>query len=658
MNSNMESADHMDKYVGKRLEGRYEIQALVGMGGMSNVYRAFDIIDQRQVAVKILRDEYLGNTEFLRRFKNESKAIAVLSHPNIVRVYDVSFTGRVHSIVMEYIDGITLKEYMEQQGALDYKEAVHFTLQILLALEHAHDKGIVHRDIKPQNIMLLKNGAIKVTDFGIARFARSEVKTLTDRAIGSVHYISPEQAMGDNTDEKSDIYSVGVMLFEMLTGKLPFEADSPVSVAIKQIHSQAVRPTSINPSIPRGLEDITVRAMQKDAASRYQSATEMIADIERFKSDPSIHFAYKYLDVESAPAQQKKYGRAISRSREEDPMGQKRKKTPYIPILTGVTFAFVLASLGFIGLMVYLNNPFTQVDDEVMPNLVGIKFETAKSQNSDLFEIVADGPATPNAEYGSGVIFEQTPKAGILVKVGSTVTVRVSSGQANNELPNFTNREATEVFAKLDDLGLKSEQINSYSSEVPIGSVIYTEPSKGSTVVAGAVVKVYVSIGPEEVLANVPDLIGVMEEDAKRYLEIVRLKPGNISYEENDTPEGTVIGQNPAPGALQPEDTEVDLVVSKGGSTNFKTLSIPVSMPNLDYAVTLTAKMDGEVVQEESGIVPSEIDYWNPSFRGEEQEVTIRIYIDNKLYVEYLLDFASKSYRETVNNAFEFALGG
>ncbi len=283
----------MDKYIGKRLEGRYEIQELIGMGGMANVYKAHDVIDDRPVAVKILRDEFVGNTEFLRRFKNESKAIAVLSHPNIVRVYDVTFTSRVNSIIMEYIDGITLKDYIERQSVLTWKEAVHFTLQILRALQHAHDKGIVHRDIKPQNIMLLQNGTIKVTDFGIARFARSEVKTITDRAIGSVHYISPEQAMGDNTDEKADIYSVGVMLFEMLTGRLPFEADSPVSVALKQIQSQAVRPTSLNPDIPAGLEDITVRAMQKDAYKRYSSAAEMISDIEEFKRNPSIHFEYK-----------------------------------------------------------------------------------------------------------------------------------------------------------------------------------------------------------------------------------------------------------------------------------------------------------------------------------------------------------------------------
>ena len=240
----------MENYVGKRLDGRYEIQEIIGVGGMAVVYKAYDNIDDRTVAVKILKEEFLANEEFRRRFKNESKAIAVLSHPNIVKVYDVSYGDRIQYIVMECVDGITLKEYIQQQGVINYKEAVFFVTQILRALQHAHDKGIVHRDIKPQNIMLLENGAIKVTDFGIARFSRSETRTMTDSTIGSVHYISPEQARGDITDDKADIYSVGVMLYEMLTGKLPFESDNTVSAAIMQLQQDPVKPREINPSIP------------------------------------------------------------------------------------------------------------------------------------------------------------------------------------------------------------------------------------------------------------------------------------------------------------------------------------------------------------------------------------------------------------------------
>ncbi|MCL1830271.1 MAG: protein kinase, partial [Oscillospiraceae bacterium] len=284
----------MDKYIGKRLDGRYEILEIIGTGGMANVYRAHDRLENVDVAVKILREEFLGNEDFVRRFKNESKAISLLSHPNIVKVFDVNFSDTVQCIVMELIDGITLKEYIDRQGQLGWRDAVFFTEQVLKALQHAHDRGIVHRDIKPQNIMLLANGTIKVMDFGIARFSRSETRTITDKAIGSVHYISPEQAKGDTTDAKADIYSTGVMLYEMLTGRLPFESDSPVSVAIKQISDTPKSMREVDDTIPLALEEITFKAMAKDPTKRYQSATQMLRDIEEFKRNPSIRFAYKY----------------------------------------------------------------------------------------------------------------------------------------------------------------------------------------------------------------------------------------------------------------------------------------------------------------------------------------------------------------------------
>ena len=284
----------LDKNIGKKLDGRYEITELIGIGGMADVYKAVDLADDRTVAVKILKNEYADNDDFVRRFRNESKAIAVLSHPNIVKIYDVGFSDKIQFIVMEYIDGITLKEFMEQQGVLKWKDSVHFIIQILRALQHAHDRGIVHRDIKPQNIMLFPDGTIKVMDFGIARFAREEGKTISDKAIGSVHYISPEQARGDITDEKSDIYSVGVMLYEMLTGVKPFDADTPIAVALMHMQNNARPPRTVNNTIPEGLEAIVLRAMQRDAAKRYQSASEMIKDIEEFKQNPSIVFEYSF----------------------------------------------------------------------------------------------------------------------------------------------------------------------------------------------------------------------------------------------------------------------------------------------------------------------------------------------------------------------------
>ena len=283
----------MNQYIGKRLDGRYEILELIGIGGMADVYLANDITTGRKVAVKILKEEYLTNEDFKRRFRNESKAIALLSHPNIVKIYDVSFGERVQFIVMEYVPGITLKEYIQQQGKVGWKETVHFTVQILRALQHAHDNGIVHRDVKPQNVMLLQDGTVKVMDFGIARFARENGRTISEKAIGSVHYISPEQARGEVADERSDIYSVGIVMYELLTGQLPFDGESPVAIALKQMQAEAKRPRELNPDIPEGLEEIVMRAMKKDPDLRYQSASEMLRDIDEFKRNPSVLFEYK-----------------------------------------------------------------------------------------------------------------------------------------------------------------------------------------------------------------------------------------------------------------------------------------------------------------------------------------------------------------------------
>ena len=322
----------MENYVGKRLDGRYEIMEIIGVGGMAVVYKAFDNMDQRTVAVKILKDEYIANEEFKRRFKNESKAIAVLSHPNIVKVFDVSYGDMLQYIVMEYVDGITLKEYTQQQGKVNIREALYFVTQILRALQHAHDKGIVHRDVKPQNIMLQSDGTIKVTDFGIARFSRSETRTMTDGAIGSVHYISPEQAKGNITDAKTDLYAVGVVLYEMLTGSLPFQSDNAVSVALMQLQKEPAMPRALNPEIPVGLEQIIMKAMQKNVIDRYQSASEMLYDIDCYKRNPNIKFNYTFNSTGSPGTQRAAAGqRPVGRATGSDNMqraGSQQRRMP------------------------------------------------------------------------------------------------------------------------------------------------------------------------------------------------------------------------------------------------------------------------------------------------------------------------------------------
>ncbi|HCA29201.1 MAG TPA: Stk1 family PASTA domain-containing Ser/Thr kinase [Ruminococcaceae bacterium] len=448
----------MDKYIGKRLDGRYEIREVIGVGGMAYVYKAHDTIDDRIVAVKILKDEFLANEEFTRRFKNESKAIAILSHPNIVKVFDVSFGERIQYIVMEYIDGITLKEYIEQQKDIRWKEAVHFTVQILRALQHAHDKGIVHRDIKPQNIMLLPDGTIKVTDFGIARFARSDIRltSAAEKAIGSVHYISPEQARGDITDEKADIYSVGVMLYEMLSGKLPFEADNAVSVAIMQMQTEPKRIREINPETPDGLEEITIKAMQKDPAKRYQSAAEMLYDIDEFKRNPSIHFAYKYF-VDETPT---RFVDAITRvkgsepsddsdSQGDDESGEEdgeKKNPPVIPILAAVAGAFVLVALLFVGavsLLGLFNDPDT--GEAPVPYLIGMDYTDVLNNKEYTDKFTIEPVAVNNDSFPKGQIYDQTPKPPQTRKLKSKITIYVSNGPQLIKIPDIIKNEHKDI---------------------------------------------------------------------------------------------------------------------------------------------------------------------------------------------------------------------
>lgn len=633
----------MDKYIGKKISDRYEILEIIGIGGMANVYRAHDILEDRIVAVKILRDEYSTNEDFKRRFKNESKAIAALSHPNIVNVYDVVFTDDMQCIIMEYIDGITLKEYIEQQGTVKWKEAVHFTVQILRALQHAHDKGIVHRDIKPHNIMFLADGTVKIMDFGIARFARSEISTITDKAIGSVHYISPEQAKGDVTDGKTDIYSVGVMLFEMLTGKLPFEADSPVSVAIKQIQSEPLKPREINPAIPEGLEEITMRAMQKDVTKRYQSAAEMLRDLDEFKRNPLIVFGYQAMDMIDAPGQSKKVaGKTAKRGKGQNNTAETDKKTPIVPILGGVAAAFVVVSILFIGIMIYFNNPFTTVAEVEVPNLVGEVYENAKkSEKYQDFDIQIES-SDYNNDYPKGTIYEQLPKEGRSVKIGSIIKVKVSLGPLSIVLDSYAGREATAVFAELQDLGLQPKEVKIYDDQISEGYVVYTDPGEGANLTSGDEVTVYVSMGSEHKQVAVPDLYGLTLEEARAQLSLYNLELGNFSYETSRVTQDTIFAQDPEYGTMVEEGTKVNVIISNG-STEMKSVQVYVQLPEEDRTVVVSAEMNGEEVDRET-INPAEVRVWKPTFRAEGGTERVIIYIDGEEYQRFEVDFDNESY--------------
>ncbi|MEM1484956.1 Stk1 family PASTA domain-containing Ser/Thr kinase [Oscillospiraceae bacterium PP1C4] len=647
----------MDKFLGKKLDGRYEIMEIIGIGGMANVYKAYDAIEDRIVAVKILREEYMNNDDMRRRFKNESKAMAVLNHPNVMRVYDVSFSDRMQSIVMEYIDGITLKEYIEQQGVLKWKEAVHFTVQTLRALQHAHDRGIVHRDIKPQNIMLLSDGTIKITDFGIARFARSETRTLTDKAIGSVHYISPEQASGGTVDARTDIYSVGVILYEMLTGRVPFEADTPVSVALKQIQNTAVSPRELNPSIPEGLQEVTMHAMEKDVNKRYQSAAQMLRDIDEFKRDPSILFEYKYLNMPNAN-DESKYSDAIQNARktQKDSKSKKDKprRAPIIPVLAGVTAAFVIVSAAFIGWMVYLNNPFVKVEEVSAPDLVGQKYDNIKiSSKYEKFNIIVVDDPVYNNEYGKGVIYEQSPKSGTSIKVNSDIRVKISKGKETVKLPNFTGQDVAQVIAQLKEWGIDYEEKALFDDAIPANSVIKTIPGEGTEVAADEVVAIYVSMGREEKLVTVPDLTGISLNDAKTLLDNYKLKIGKITYDDaSEEPEGTIIAQGFAADSQVAQNTLIDITVS-GSDQGTAKLQLMIALPkDVNRMVQMSATQDGIEVQKDN-VNPSELKTWRPNFEGE-GNVEINIFFDGELYQAYELDFDRKGHRLLHDYSSEF----
>lgn len=565
----------MDKYIGKKLDGRYEITELIGIGGMAEVYKALDLMENRVVAVKILKNEYAGNADFVRRFRNESKAIAVLSHPNIVKIYDVGFSDKIQFIVMEYIDGVTLKEFMEQQGALKWKDSVHFIIQVLRALQHAHDRGIVHRDIKPQNIMLFPDGTIKVMDFGIARFAREEGKTISDKAIGSVHYISPEQARGDVTDEKSDIYSVGVMLYEMLTGTKPFDADTPVAVAVMHMQSDPRPPRAVNDTIPEGLEAIVMHAMQRDASRRYQSASEMIKDIEEFKRNPSIVFEYSYtsgsaddktiyFDKPAGAAEKSAIGKAGAAARyaknspapsepeHSKPSGsgtgsgrkknEVRKTKPntkiddyydddyddeeeevskssyFVVALTAIAAAVVIIAVVFIAYQVITNILPKDVDTQPMVNLVGYDFNTCKSTYASYFNLTVDKEIY-SSEYPAGVIIEHTPREGSLIAVGSAeVHATVSKGPQMVTVPNTYSLNANTAGSMIEGAGLTYNFVMQYS-DVEKNTVIKTEPERNAEVEWGSMVFVYVSRGPEQFDKFVPDVEGLSRAEAVEMLE-------------------------------------------------------------------------------------------------------------------------------------------
>ena len=612
----------MDKYLGKRLDGRYEMRELIGVGGMAYVYKAYDAVDDRIVAVKILKDEFLNSEEFVRRFRNESKAIAILNHPNIVKVLDVGFGERLQYIVMEYIDGITLKEYLDQRKDIRWKEAVHFTVQILRALQHAHDKGIVHRDIKPQNIMLLSDGTIKVTDFGIARLTRNEMKATVEgnKAIGSVHYISPEQARGEITDEKTDLYSVGIMLYETLTGRLPFEADNAVSVAIMQMQSEATAPHLINEEIPEGLEQITLKAMQKDTAKRYQSAAEMLSDFDEFKRNPSIKFEYTYM-VDDTPT---RYVDAITRVRGDNPdqkvdkeavVTPKKRNTKNVSLIVILLVVTLLAVGGMVWFVFWLINGGLSKDAEEIKveKFIGMSYIEEIKNNPAYdgkykFNVVEEDANDPSRDVGE--VFKQSPAFGSTIKKGATITLYV-----NNDTPDdvtldiktvVVGKHRDEVRKLLQDAGLRVQEKLASHDTIDKDHVIEVDIEMGKSYPYGKLVTVTVSSGVSQLEPiGFPPVLGYSKDEAMDFLKDEGFKGViDVKYENytGDTlvEEGVVMAiavggvrQETLPEKLAP-DAGITLIVSSGLKSADFVLAWPETI-NATMMIDVRVKVNGKV---------------------------------------------------------------
>ena len=656
----------MDKYIGKRLDGRYEIHELLGVGGMAYVYKAYDNIEKRWVAIKILKEELAGNSDFLRRFRNESKAIAVLSHPNIVKVYDVSFGDRIQYIVMEYIDGITLKQYIEQQGEIKWREALYFTVQILRALQHAHEKGIIHRDIKPQNIMLLEDGTIKVTDFGIARFSQAETQTMTDKAIGSVHYIAPEQARGGYINDKADIYSVGVMLYEMLTGQLPFVADNAVSVAIMQMQAEPTPPSRINPSIPKGLEEITMHAMEKNPAQRFPSAADMLEDVERFRRNPEIVFHYGeqvdrayagtsadiYGDVQQNAAPQKyndnyEYEEEYVRSKN----GARASN-----IIKGIVAAVIVVALvvgGIFGWRYFQKltaSTNTTSDEIVLPNFFGMIYDTDIKDNSDYADLEFEITYGNVPSKQPGEVLRQTPAAGMTVKKGKTVSLTVNGEAEQVVVEDVKGYKQQDAYDTLKALKLSPKIQAVADDDTAVGYVVKTDPAAGSTVSTGTTVTIYVSSGPSTESAVIPNIVGYQYSTAKEELEAAGFVVTAEYDDESDKDENTVLSVSPNEGEKAKKGSVVTVTVSSGKGAQ-KDVYYDIPLPGgVSDDLTMKIYVDGTLIETRT-VNPSTSPYSNMTFTGKGR-ANLVITLNDQQYITAEIDYTTQSINVTSQQSY------
>ena len=554
--------DTNDKYIGKMLDDRYEILEVIGEGGMAIVYRALDHRLNRDVAVKIMRDEMAADEEFRRRFCTESHAVAMLSHPNIVAVYDVSHNDNVEYIVMELVDGITLKQYMERKGIVAWKEVVHFTKQISKALAHAHERGIIHRDIKPQNIMLLRDGTIKVGDFGIAAL-ENEVYENNGEAIGSIHYIAPEQARGECPDARSDIYSLGVMMYEMLTGGLPFTGNTLGEIAVQHMNAKPVPPHEKNPEIPLELERITLKAMSAELSERYQSANELLSDLEAFIHTP-VTIDGESADYENPDVKPVRSSTELSRERYR----LRRRRSDVVSFMSGTFGLLVLAVALFAFLWnFWLKDVFSPAERIALPNFEGSNYESIinNTELSSMYKFnviyISDDSVEP------GIVISQSPAAGRSMMVtpsGIEVDLTVNAGVSLTSVPDVLNTDYRDAMRNLRAAGFNVEIENAASDSYTKDYVIATSPVAGEQLSSGSTVYITVSAGPEIQYVSMPNLVGSTEDSAISRIESSNLSYGGSDRVVSDYEAGTVIDQSISSSESVAEHTKVYLTVSSG----------------------------------------------------------------------------------------------
>ena len=656
----------MDRYIGRMLDNRYEILEVIGSGGMAVVYKARCHRLNRLVAIKILKDENLQDQDFRRRFHAESQAVAMLSHPNIVSVYDVSMESDEDYLVMELIEGISLKQYMEKKGVLNWKETLHFAIQIAKALDHAHSKGLVHRDIKPHNVMVLRTGAVKVADFGIARMM-SKSNTLTKEALGSVHYISPEQARGGRVDNRSDIYSLGVVMYEMITGQVPYDGESPVSVAIQHINGGAPKPSQINPGIPAALEQIILKAIATDPRERYADAAAMLHDMDEFRKDPTIvlqtgsrntEVADPQNAIQEQPAKDQPEVVSVDVPKEKKTAPKpanppKRKKKDYVAAerrrSTITTVAVVLCSLLImlaivLSLMTLLRDD-TTVDEHPkvsVPKLVGMYY--SRLPDMEEFEIVVQGSAYSD-EYKEGQIMRQEPQAGEEKEQGSKVFITVSLGPRPADhgvtminLVGNTSQQA-QRWLEDQDLGLIIKLTEEYNSTVPAGCVISTEPAANATLAQGDRVTLVISLGKQTDL--MPNLLGTTLSNAQGRMS--RTAFTNVQWIPANSvePAGTILSQSVDVGEEVAIDTRIVIVYSNGIPPDAEPVTITFTFEGLPASETgywLSILLeDGTFLVLDQWISAGQTSF-TTEITGTEP-VECDLYVDGMLYMTVTVEF-------------------